>query len=125
MQCPSRATSTHPEIQDDVEEANEISPISYIDSRLRSPDGLRSSYMTSASEYSRMSGLSDFPVPPEQPDLTPVRTSILQISADAPSTPQIQIDCGPRSESPVLSQDNRRATFGGDVDIEQYGSTPV
>ncbi|OAX36409.1 hypothetical protein K503DRAFT_301358 [Rhizopogon vinicolor AM-OR11-026] len=62
-QCPSRATYTHPKIEDDAEEVDIIIPISYIDSQLRSPNGMRSSYMTSASEYYRMSALSDFPVP--------------------------------------------------------------
>ncbi|OJA09879.1 hypothetical protein AZE42_10721, partial [Rhizopogon vesiculosus] len=87
LQCPSRATSTHLEIEDDAEEADGISPISYMDSRLRSPDGVRSSYMTSASEYSRMSALSDFPVPSARPDLALDRTSIW---ADASLTEQLQ-----------------------------------
>lgn len=74
--------------------------------------------MTSASEYSRMSTLSDFPVPPAQPD------SILQIS-DAASTPQLQqpkdleIDYSPRSGS------RRRTTFGASDDMDHYSGSRV
>ncbi|OAX34150.1 hypothetical protein K503DRAFT_803825 [Rhizopogon vinicolor AM-OR11-026] len=129
LQCPSRATSTHPEIEDDAEEVDAISPISYIDSRLRSPDGVRSSYMTSASEYSRMSALSDFPVPPTRPDLALDRTSI---SVDTPLTWQLQqsgnppeTEYSPGSEFHVLPMESRRTTFGGSEAIGHYTGAQV
>jgi len=131
LHCPSRAASTHPEIHDDTEEADAISPISYIDSQLRSPGGVRLSYMTSASEYSRMSALSDFPVPPARPDLAPARTSSLQISANAPST-QLQepenppeTDFSPRSGFSFLSPDSRHTTFGGSDDVDYYTGAQI
>lgn len=129
LQCPSRATSTHPEIQDDIEEADVISPISYFNSQLHSPDAARSSYMTSASEYSRMSALSDFPVPPTRPDFAPARASIFEICADIPSTQQPEnppeTEFSSRPESCVLNVDSRRTTFGGSDDIGHYTGTQV
>lgn len=134
LHCPSRAASTHPEIQDDAEAADAISPISYIDSQLRSPGGVRLSYMTGASEYSRMSALSDFPVPPARPDFAPARTSILQISANAPSMtqrqkpenpPETDFSFSPRSGSTLLSPDSRRTTFGGSDDVDYYTGAQV
>jgi hypothetical protein len=79
--------------------------------------------MTSGSEYSRMSTLSDFPDPPAQLHVTPNQPSILQIYVDAP-TPLRQsesfhgTDCA-QSESRVFSLESHRTTFGGidDMDI--------
>ncbi|KAK7049734.1 hypothetical protein VNI00_005765 [Paramarasmius palmivorus] len=51
-----------------------------------SADPTRSSYMTSNSEGSRMSGLSDFPVPPPQ-QLTPAHMSLLSSYFDETLTP--------------------------------------
>lgn len=78
---------------------------------------LRSSYMTSTSEGSRMSGLSDFPQPPPPPlHLTPAGTSILQsYFAETP----LQEGEDPFARiPPVHSHPHYRMTFGGDEDTE-------
>lgn len=119
----SHRTSTYASIHDAAEEADLVSPISFIQSPPLSADAMRSSYMTSGSEYSRMSTLSDFPDPPAQLHVTHNQPSILQIYVDAPSPLQQSesfqgTDC-PQSEPRVFSLESHRTTFGGidDVDI--------
>jgi hypothetical protein len=117
----SHRTSAYASIHDAAEEADLVSPISFIQSPLLSADAMRSSYMTSGSEYSRISTLSDFPDPPAQPHVTP-QPSILQIYVDAPTPVQQSgsfqgTDC-PQSESRVFSLESNRTTFGGSDDID-------
>ncbi|KAG1823801.1 uncharacterized protein BJ212DRAFT_1326768 [Suillus subaureus] len=118
----SRRTSTYASIHDAAEEADLVSPISFIQSPPFSADAMRSSYMTSGSEYSRMSTLSDFPDPPAQPNITPNQPSILQIYVDAPTPLQQSggfegTNC-PQSGSRVFSLDSHHTTFGGSDDMD-------
>lgn len=83
-------------------------------------DPSRSSYMTSTTEGSRMSGLSDFPVPPVQ-NLTPAHMSIIH-SYFGGNTPQRQVE-DPFSTNEAAPSNNRRhanfrMTFGGSEDME-------
>ncbi|KAG2119194.1 hypothetical protein DEU56DRAFT_747471 [Suillus clintonianus] len=126
----SYRNSAHASIYDAAEEADLVSPISFIHSPLLSAGGIRSSYMTSGSEYSRMSTLSDFPDPPARPNpnATPNSASILQIYVDAPDSTPLQqpenvqeTDCpqpGSGSGSRVFSLESHRTTFGGSDDID-------
>ncbi|KAG1840471.1 hypothetical protein DFJ58DRAFT_667090 [Suillus subalutaceus] len=111
----SRRSSAYASIHDAAEEADLVSPISFIQSPPPSSDTMRSSYMTSGSEYSRMSTLSDFPDPPAQP-------SILQVYVDAPTPLQQSesfegTDC-PQSGSRVFSLESHHTTFGGSDDMD-------
>ncbi|KAG1769879.1 hypothetical protein EV702DRAFT_1140557 [Suillus placidus] len=108
----SRRTSTYASIHDAAEEIDLVSPISFVQSPPVSANAMRSSYMTSGSEYSRMSTLSDFPYPPAQP-------SILQVYDDAPTPLQQSesTDC-PQSGPRVFSLESHRTTFGGSDDMD-------
>ncbi|KAG1729582.1 hypothetical protein EDB19DRAFT_1641864 [Suillus lakei] len=117
----SHRASTHASIYD-AEKTDLVSPISFIQSPLLSADAVRSSYMTSGSEYSRMSALSDFPDPPARPNVAPNRASILHIYVDAPTPLQEsenrqETDC-PQSGSRVFSLESHRTTFGGSDDMD-------
>lgn len=83
-------------------------------------DATRASYMTSTTEESRMSGLSDFPVPPIQ-NLTPAHMSIIH-SYFGGSTPQNQEEDPLSSNEATRSEPRRNAnfrmTFGGSEDME-------
>lgn len=85
-----------------------------------SDDPLRSSYMTSTTEGSRMSGLSDFPAPPVQ-TLTPAHMSIIH-SYFGGNTPQKQAEDPLSSNEATQSESRRHAsyrmTFGGSEDTE-------
>ncbi|KIJ62118.1 hypothetical protein HYDPIDRAFT_95007 [Hydnomerulius pinastri MD-312] len=131
VHSPRRA-STHLSILEGVEEqADVLSPVaSYTTSQPHSADALRSSYMTSTSDNSRMSGLSDFPLPPaHRPIPQPGHMSILQayFEATPPSSESQghdQLGSGSRS----ASLHSHRTTFGGSDDMEfitqVHGSTP-
>lgn len=89
-----------------------------------SPDVARSSYMTSTTDGSRMSGLSDFPEPPPVAHLTPAHMSIIH-SYFGGDTPQNQIDDPMLTSTPEADRRaNYRMTFGGDEDIEHLGHIP-
>jgi hypothetical protein len=117
----SRRTSAYASIHDAAEEADLVSPISFVQSPPLSSDAIRSSYMTSGSEYSRMSTLSDFPDPPAQLNVTSNQPSILQIYVDVPTPLQSEsfqgIDC-PQSGPRVFSSESHRTTFGGSDDMD-------
>lgn len=90
-----------------------------------SMDHVRSSYMTSTTEGSRMSGLSDFPSPPDSssPPLQPftlVHPAAKSRFAD--DTPQNSILDPPYSNQ-AMTTENRRMTFGGSANVESV--TPV
>ncbi|KAL1676283.1 hypothetical protein EV122DRAFT_267317, partial [Schizophyllum commune] len=87
---PASASDPHRSFQGDVAYAHDmsarvstrrsdvLSPASERVNSLQPPSiQARSSYMTSTSGGSRISGLSDFPVPPPNPDLTPAHMSLL------------------------------------------------
>ncbi|KAK0494623.1 hypothetical protein EDD18DRAFT_350882 [Armillaria luteobubalina] len=76
-------------------------------SALPSADLTRSSYLTNSSLYSRMSNLSDFPVPPVQD--APPRVSYTSSYFDDQYTT--------RDARSVTS--SKRMTFGGDEEIDQ------
>lgn len=89
--------------------ATSLSPIS--------GDALRTSYLTSTSEGSRMSGLSDFPQPPAPPlHLTPAHTSILQ--SYFAETPLMEGEDPFARILPTHPHPHYRMTFGGDEDTE-------
>lgn len=117
----SRRTSAYASIHDAAEEADLVSPISFVQSPPLSSDAIRSSYMTSGSEYSRMSTLSDFPDPPAQLNVTSNQPSILQIYVDVPTPLQSEsfqgIDC-PQSGPRIFSSESHRTTFGGSDDMD-------
>ncbi|KAG1790035.1 hypothetical protein EV424DRAFT_1460471 [Suillus variegatus] len=119
----SYRSSTYASIHDAAEEADLVSPISPMQSPPVSADAMRSSYMISGSEYSRMSTLSDFPDPPARINVPPNQPSILQIYVDAPTPLQ---QC-PQSGSRVFSLESHHTTFGGsdDMDINHYTSSQV
>ena len=83
-------------------------------------DLTRSSYVTSTTEGSRMSGLSDFPTPPVQ-NLTPAHMSIIH-SYFGRSTPPNQVEDLLSSNEAAHSEPGRNAnfrmTFGGSEDME-------
>jgi serine/arginine repetitive matrix protein 2 len=89
-----------------------------------SADFTRSSYMTSDTGASRISGLSDFPDPPIS-GMTPAHMSVLaSYFSSAPSEeehtespPDRPTEPAP-SEPPSTKFSLRRMTFGGDEDIE-------
>lgn len=87
----------------------------------------RGSYATNSSVYSRMSGLSDFPVPPST-DRTPAHMQVLSSYFDgldgdrdshrAVSTMRDSVR--PASEAPSRpSVSSNRLTFGGDAEIQE------
>jgi serine/arginine repetitive matrix protein 2 len=76
----------------------------------------RSSYMTTSTNASRMSGLSDFPVPPA--DMA-AHIKLFEPYFDGPSR---AIPDYPPSESPQPPI-SRRMTFGGDEDIEDIAKS--
>ncbi|KDQ52156.1 hypothetical protein JAAARDRAFT_40502 [Jaapia argillacea MUCL 33604] len=84
----------------------------------RSADLARSSYMTSDTGGSRMSGLSDFPAPPV---LLPTPAHISTLQSYFGDTPRdhiedpFPVDTRPRRHNPEY-----RTTFGGDEEIELY-----
>lgn len=87
--------------------------------QLPSADPTRSSYMTT-STTSRMSGLSDFPVPPRN-DMAPGHMSLLSSYFDEVLT-QAEVHAPPHPVfSPATS--SRRLTFGGDEDVDQLIAT--
>lgn len=88
----------------------------------------RSSYMTTGTDTSRMSGLSDFPVPPA--DLTPAHTSIIasyfgNLTPHLPESKEQEGDEYPFSSNaadqprprPTMEERNEsfRNTFGGNT----------
>ena len=73
-----------------------------------SAEATRSSYMTTSTNGSRMSGLSDFPVPPA--DIA-AHMRMLDTYMESGSR---ELASGGSPEPPV----SRRMTFGGDEDIE-------
>lgn len=87
-----------------------------------SADPTRSSYMTTTTDGSRMSGLSDFPEPPPVEHLTPAHMSIIH-SYYGGDTPRKQIeDSLPSISQATISRNGRlasnRLTFGGSEDID-------
>ncbi|KAH7909606.1 hypothetical protein BJ138DRAFT_1010496 [Hygrophoropsis aurantiaca] len=118
---PPRAP-THLMIQPEPDVSRQDDHLSPAGSDPRSSE-VRSSYMTSASEGSRISNLSDFPVPPARPSLTPAHMSILQTYFDATPTPSKQ-DGDPmesmglvRPRPPFQRRESHRTTFGGSEDM--------
>ncbi|KAH7929964.1 hypothetical protein BV22DRAFT_1001736 [Leucogyrophana mollusca] len=115
-----RHASTHLSIKDEADDQDHIiSPVtSNTGSELRSADAIRSSYMTSASEGSRISNLSDFPAPPMRPNL---HTSLLQAYYDAtPSNyTENHVDSDlPRPRPHFQGRpESHRTTFGGSEDM--------
>jgi hypothetical protein len=79
----------------------------------------RSSYMTTSTAGSRMSGLSDFPAPPGQAEVTPAHMSLFDSYFDESSSPRARDSFGLSSGSRTIS---RRMTFGGDEDIEDIAN---
>lgn len=86
-----------------------------------SADPTRSSYMTSTTDGSRMSGLSDFPEPPPVEHLTPAHMSIIS-SYFGGDTSQKLIEEALSTNHATTSENHRHAsyrmTFGGSEDIE-------
>jgi len=76
----------------------------------------RSSYMTSSTSGSRISGLSDFPAPPGEVGLTPAHMSLLDSYFDNRSSTQT-VDPFPPGSRTIS-----RMTFGGDEDIEDIAN---
>lgn len=118
----SYRSSTYASIHDAAEEADLVSPITPMQSPPVSADAMRSSYMTSGSEYSRMSTLSDFPDPPARINVPPNQPSILQVYVDAPTPLQQSesfqgTEC-PQSGSRVFSLESHHTTFGGSDDMD-------
>lgn len=72
----------------------------------------RSSYMTTSTNGSRMSGLSDFPAPPAQLRMTPSHTSLPNSYFESHQQNEDLLPTVPPPPS------NRRMTFGGDEDVE-------
>ncbi|KAG2134025.1 uncharacterized protein EDB93DRAFT_1093001 [Suillus bovinus] len=117
----SHRTSTYASIHDAAEEADLVSPISSFQSPPVSADAMRSSYMTSGSEYSRMSNLSDFPDPPARTNVSPNQPSLLQIYVDPPTPLQSESFQGtdsPQSGARVFSLESHHTTFGGNDDMD-------
>lgn len=86
-------------------------------------DATRASYVTSTSSTSRISNLSDFPVPPTQNVMTP--GAIIQ--SYLRNTPQEELedpvlDHGPRSVQEERREKLRirRTTFGGEEEIPSF-----
>ncbi|EGO04021.1 hypothetical protein SERLA73DRAFT_175753 [Serpula lacrymans var. lacrymans S7.3] len=84
-----------------------------------SAEPLRSSYATSTTDLSRMSGLSDFPVPPAQVNLTSAHMSILQGYFESVAR-QSGDPTETRATSRIRSghRDSHRTTFGGSEDMD-------
>ncbi|KAF9225689.1 hypothetical protein BS17DRAFT_557425 [Gyrodon lividus] len=136
VHSPRRA-STHLSVVAGIEEqADVLSPVTICGgSTLSSAEAVRASYLTTTSDNSRMSGLSDFPLPP-----TAHPTSILQAYSKAtPPSPEFQNydTTTPAQPEPlpvpwvasrVTSYESHRTTFGGSDDIdfisEVHGATP-
>jgi len=86
---------------------------------ITSTDPTRSSYMTSTTDGSRMSGLSDFPEPPSVDHLNPAHMSIISSyfgdtykqPEEAPSTNN--------ATTPENRRHANRMTFGGSEDMEK------
>jgi serine/arginine repetitive matrix protein 2 len=81
-------------------------------------DPTRSSYMTSTTDGSRMSGLSDFPEPPSVDHLTPAHMSI--ISSYFGDTSHKQREETLSTDNATTTENHRHAnrmTFGGSEDI--------
>jgi serine/arginine repetitive matrix protein 2 len=110
------ASSGHASLVDEESSSDEMAPaqprIKPQQLSLQPPSALieetRSSFMTTSTSGSRMSGLSDFPVPPG--DLT-VHMTMLETYLEDGAT---EI---PSRASPGLPA-SRRMTFGGDGDVE-------
>jgi hypothetical protein len=89
-----------------------------------SADFTRSSYMTTTTDGSRMSGLSDFPEPPPVGHLTPAHMSIIH-SYFGGDTAQKQIEDLLSNNQATTSVDHSHASqhmaFGGNEDIESVG----
>jgi serine/arginine repetitive matrix protein 2 len=87
-------------------------------------DPTRSSYMTTTTDGSRMSGLSDFPEPPPVGHLTPAHMSIIH-SYFGGDTSQTQIDETLSTDEATILENRRHAsyrmTFGGSEDMESVG----
>ncbi|KIM86141.1 hypothetical protein PILCRDRAFT_776323 [Piloderma croceum F 1598] len=108
---PSEASNTEEEHQRVTSRGSLAPPII-------STDPTRSSYMTSTTDGSRMSGLSDFPEPPSVDHLTPAHMSIISSYFGG--------DISQKQREEALSTDNaenrrhaNRMTFGGSEDMEK------
>jgi len=93
-----------------------------------SADPTRSSYMTSTTDGSRMSGLSDFPEPPTVGHMTPAHMSIIH-SYFGGETHLRRLDDSLSTDQTIIAEDQRHAsyrmTFGGSEDVESVGEVPV
>jgi hypothetical protein len=79
--------------------------------------------MTSTTDGSRMSGLSDFPEPPSVDHLTPAHMSIIS-SYFGGDTSHKQLEEASSTNNATTPENRRHAnrmTFGGSEDIEQVG----
>jgi hypothetical protein len=89
-----------------------------------SAEPTRSSYMTTTTDGSRMSGLSDFPEPPPVEHLNPAHMSIIHSYFGEASKRQVE---EPLSNNQSTTPENRtnashRLTFGGSEDMESIGN---
>jgi serine/arginine repetitive matrix protein 2 len=93
------------------------------------PSAARSSYMTTTTDGSRMSGLSDFPEPPPVEHLTPAHMSIIHsyfegnahAQTDPPTEEPPTEDPPPNNQTEHRRHASHRMTFGGSEDIESVG----
>ena len=85
-----------------------------------SADWARVSYMTSGTDGSRISGLSDFPAPPVA--VTPAHMSVLTSYFGSNPVPQ---QTESLSESTTDASTLRRMTFGGIEDTEKITDVPA
>ncbi|KIJ14660.1 hypothetical protein PAXINDRAFT_169592 [Paxillus involutus ATCC 200175] len=125
-----RRTSTHLSIMDGIEgQADVLNPVTAHDGSIpSSAEAIRSSTLTTTSDNSRMSELSDFPLPPSaRPGIDPGHVSILSyLDATCPSPDSQFSDIDTLALSPPLpappshdmSYDSRRTTFGASADID-------
>ncbi|TDL25281.1 hypothetical protein BD410DRAFT_785181 [Rickenella mellea] len=106
----SSAREEHKNVQE-----SDKQPVSSHASLVPPADVMRASYVTSTSGESRISQLSDFPVPPTQDMMSP--TSILQSFYDIPG-PQRHDNINRSADLPDdLQTESRRTTFGGNEDM--------
>ncbi|KAH7887119.1 hypothetical protein F5I97DRAFT_1927401 [Phlebopus sp. FC_14] len=122
-----RHISTHPSILEGLEVIEE--PTELLSPTARSfrsnpghSEAVRASYMTTTSDNSRMSGLSDFPLPPTtHPDFIRTRNSFG--ATPLPTDPHN--DARPRESSSIrratteaVGYESHRTTFGGNEEVE-------
>ena len=89
-------------------------------------DLARSSYMTTDTSRSRMSGLSEFPAPPEQLTVSPTQAGLLQSYLSATSRSQIRVNDVSETVVGVSLRENiphydphYRTTFGREEDFSR------